>query len=204
MADDPVEQQDVAAAAGERVRVVRAARIAVVVVLVLLAVGAGRTILGRMANARILDAGVSESATPYVKTTVVRASEGGQSLALPGTLQGFQQAPLAARAAGYVRRWTKDIGSHVAQGELLALIEAPEIDQQLSQAEAARQRRGEPRALAQRRALGGMRKQNVVSQRSSTAAAQAAQAEANRRCRRQRPAARRCGDSRAWSRRSTA
>ena len=159
MADGPVQQQDIAAPPAERARVVRAARIAAVVVLVLLAVGAGRTILGRMANARILDAGVSESATPYVKTTVVLASEGSQSLALPGTLQGFQQAPLAARAAGYVRRWTKDIGSHVTQGELLALIEAPEIDQQLSQAEAARQQaaqrrgtgRGEPRGCRRQR-----------------------------------------------------
>jgi RND family efflux transporter MFP subunit len=182
MADGPVQQQDIAAPPAERARVVRAARIAAVVVLVLLAVGAGRTILGRMANARILDAGVSESATPYVKTTVVRASEGSQSLALPGTLQGFQQAPLAARAAGYVRRWTKDIGSHVVQGELLALIEAPEIDQQLSQAEAARQQAAASLALTRSTVerWEELRKQNVVAQQELDERRSAvAQAEAN-------------------------
>ena len=124
--------------AAQRARVARGTRIAVIVVLVLLVVGAGRTIVGRMANAKILEANVSEGAVQYVKTTVARTSEGGQTLALPGSLQGFQQAPLAARSAGYVKRWTKDIGSHVAKGELLAVIESPEIDQQLSQAEAVR------------------------------------------------------------------
>ena len=131
---DPAAPADPA----QRARVARGTRIAVVVVLVLLAVGAGRTIVGRMANARVLEANVSEGALQYVKTIVARTSEGGQTLALPGSLQGFQQAPLAARSAGYVKRWTKDIGSHVAKGELLAVIESPEIDQQLSQAEAAR------------------------------------------------------------------
>ncbi len=182
MADGPVQQQDIAAPAAERARVVRGARIAAVIVLVLLAVGAGRTILGRMANARVLDAGVGESATPYVKTTVVRASEGSQSLALPGTLQGFQQAPLAARAAGYVQRWTKDIGSHVAKGELLALIEAPEIDQQLSQAEAARQQAAASLALTRSTVerWEALRKQNVVSQQELDERRSAvAQAEAN-------------------------
>jgi RND family efflux transporter MFP subunit len=189
MADGPVQQQDIAAPPAERARVVRAARIAAVVVLVLLAVGAGRTILGRMANARILDAGVSESATPYVKTTVVRASEGSQSLALPGTLQGFQQAPLAARSAGYVKRWTKDIGSHVEKGELLAEIESPEVDQQLSQAEAARQQAAASLALARSTVerWEALRKKDVVSQQelderrsgASQAAANLAAADAN-------------------------
>jgi multidrug efflux pump subunit AcrA (membrane-fusion protein) len=48
------------------------------------------------------------------------------------------QAPVSARAGGYLRRWTKDIGSRVEKGELLAEIETPELDQQLSQAVAAR------------------------------------------------------------------
>src|ERR1019366_3927285 len=63
----------------------------------------------------------------------------GQTLALPATLQGYQQAPIAARSSGYLKRWTKDIGSHVEKGDLLAEIEPPEVDQQLSQAVAARQ-----------------------------------------------------------------
>ena len=152
--------------AAQRARAARGMRIAVIVVLVLLAVGAGRTILGRMANARILEANVAEGAVAYVKTTVAKTSEGGQTLALPGSLQGFQQAPLAARSAGYIKRWTKDIGSHVAKGELLAVIESPEIDQQLSQAEAARQQTAASLGLASSTVdrWEALRKKDVVSQ----------------------------------------
>ena len=169
MAEHPAPQPaDPAAPAdpAQRARVARGTRIAVIVVLVLLAVGAGRTIVGRMANARILEANVSEGALQYVKTTVARTSEGGQTLALPGSLQGFQQAPLAARSAGYVKRWTKDIGSHVAKGELLAVIESPEIDQQLSQAEAARGQTAASLALAKSTVerWEALRKKDVVSQ----------------------------------------
>ena len=115
-----------------RARVVRGTRIVAVVVALLLVVGAGRTIVGRMANARVLEDNVAASSIQYVKTTVAKTGEAGQTLALPGTLQGFQQAPIAARSAGYVQRWTKDIGSHVTKGEVLAVIESPEVDQQLS------------------------------------------------------------------------
>ena len=172
-----------------RAKVVRGARIVAVVVLLLLAVGAGRTIVGRIANARVLEANVAASATPYVRTTVVRSGEAGQTLALPGTLQGFQQAPIAARAAGYVRRWTKDIGSHVARGEVLAVIESPEVDQQLSQAEAARQQAAASLALARSTVerWEALRKKDVVSQQelderrsgAAQAAANLAAADAN-------------------------
>ena len=159
---DPVPPVD----AAQRARVGRGARIAVIVVLVLLAIGAGRTIVGRMANARILETNVTEGAVQYVRTTVARTSEGGQTLALPGSLQGFQQAPLAARSAGYVKRWTKDIGSHVARGELLAVIESPEIDQQLSQAEAVRGQTASSLGLAKSTVerWEALRKKDVVSQ----------------------------------------
>ena len=70
---DPVPPVD----AAQRARVGRGARIAVIVVLVLLAIGAGRTIVGRMANARILETNVTEGAVQYVRTTVARTSEGG-------------------------------------------------------------------------------------------------------------------------------
>ena len=172
-----------------RARVVRGARIVAIVVVLLLAVGAGRTILGRMANARILEDNVAASSVQYVKTTVARSGEAGQTLALPGTLQGFQQAPIAARAAGYVRRWTKDIGSHVAKGEVLAVIESPEVDQQLSQAEAARQQAAAGLALAKSTVdrWEALRRKDVVSQQelderrsgATQAAANLAAADAN-------------------------
>ena len=167
MADEPPQTiVTVPADPVARARVVRGTRIVAVVVLVLLVVGAGRTIVGRMANARVLEDNVAASSIQYVKTTVAKTGEAGQTLALPGTLQGFQQAPIAARSAGYVQRWTKDIGSHVTKGEVLAVIESPEVDQQLSQAEAARQQAAASLALAKSTVerWEALRKKDVVSQ----------------------------------------
>jgi RND family efflux transporter MFP subunit len=123
----------------KRNQVLRRARILVVVVLAVLAIGAGRTVLTRMSNARALESGTVERAKQYVKVARPTTGATDQSLSLPGTLQGFVQAPISARSSGYLRRWTKDIGSKVDKGELLAEIESPEIDQQLSQAVASRQ-----------------------------------------------------------------
>ena len=121
-----------------RKQVARRGRIIAIVVLVLLALGAGRTMFSRMSNAKQLEADARDGAVLFVRTAVVTGGASGQTLALPGTLQGYVQAPVAARAGGYLRRWTKDIGSRVAKGELLAEIDSPELDQQLSQAIAAR------------------------------------------------------------------
>lgn len=131
-----------------RRQVTRRARIAAVVVLVVLAAGAARTVVSRMVNARALDDVSAQSAMQYVKVTKVQSEGSAQALNLPGTLQGFVQAPVAARAGGYLRRWAKDIGSRVQQGELLAEIETPELDQQLSQAVAARNQTGASLELA--------------------------------------------------------
>ncbi|MDM0012872.1 efflux RND transporter periplasmic adaptor subunit [Variovorax sp. J22P168] len=156
-------------AAGElprRRQIVRSMRIAVLVVLVLLAIGAARTIYVRIANARALEAGTAERAIQYVKTALPQTAGAGQTLALPGTLQGFTQSPISARASGYLKRWTKDIGSRVEKGELLAEIETPEIDQQLSQAVAARQQAASGLELAKSTVARweGLRQKDVVSQ----------------------------------------
>jgi len=150
----------------KRRQIVRRAKIVTVVILVLLAVGAGRTVMSRMSNARALEAGTAERATQYLKITVPRTSDAGQTLVLPGTLQGYVQAPISARASGYLRRWHKDIGSRVGKGELLAEIETPEIDQQLSQAVAARQQAASSLALAKSTAerWEALRKKDAVSQ----------------------------------------
>jgi RND family efflux transporter MFP subunit len=150
----------------KRRQIVRRTQIAALVVLLLLALGAGRTVLSRVANAQTLNASTAEQARQYVTTIQARRSASGQTLALPGTLQGFVQSPIAARASGYVKRWTHDIGSKVAKGDLLAEIETPEIDQQLSQAQAARDQAAASLELA-RSTLArweGLRKKDVVSQ----------------------------------------
>jgi RND family efflux transporter MFP subunit len=165
----------------KRQQIVRRTKIASLVVLALLVLGGGRTILVRITNAHALEATSTEQSRQYVKTAVAKRGSAGQTLALPGTLQGFVQSPVAARASGYVKRWTKDIGSKVAKGELLAEIETPEIDQQLVQAQAAREQTASSLALAKStlERWEGLRKKDVVSQqdlderRSSVAQSQA-------------------------------
>lgn len=150
----------------QRKQVSRRTRIATIVVLVLLALGAGRTIVARMQNASALESGTRERAELYVKTTPVRRAGAGQTLSLPGTLQGFMQSPVAARSGGYLKRWVHDIGARVEKGELLAEIETPELDQQLSQAAAARQQTAASVELARTTAerWEALRKRDAVSQ----------------------------------------
>ena len=150
----------------KRRQILRRTRWIALVVLVLLALGAGRTMLSRLANAKTLETGAAEQARQYVKTTLPTVGTAGQTLALPGTLQGYVQAPISARASGYLKRWTKDIGARVEKGELLAEIETPEIAEQLSQAVAARQQTSASLALANSTVerWESLRKKDVVSQ----------------------------------------
>lgn len=59
-----------------------------------------------------------------------------ENLVLPGTLEAYVESPIYARTNGYLKAWYHDIGSRVEKGDLLAVIETPEVDQQLSQARA--------------------------------------------------------------------
>jgi RND family efflux transporter MFP subunit len=150
----------------KRRQMARRARIAVWIVLVLLVIGGARTVFLRMTNARALEAGATERAAQYVKTAQPKTPATGQTLSLPGTLQGYVQSPISARASGYLRRWTKDIGSRVEKGELLAELDTPEIDQQLSQAIAARQQAAASLDLAKSTVARweNLRAKDVVSQ----------------------------------------
>jgi RND family efflux transporter MFP subunit len=167
-------------AALKRRRTMRGAKILTIVVLIVLAAGAGRTVISRMSNARALEAISSEQAAQYVNTAMPRSSSSGQTLVLPGSLQGFVQSPIAARASGYLRRWHKDIGSRVEKGDLLAELDTPEIDQQLSQAIAARAQTASSLTLAKStlERWEALRKKDAVSQQElderRSAAAQAA------------------------------
>jgi RND family efflux transporter MFP subunit len=59
-----------------------------------------------------------------------------EDFVLPSTMQAYVESPIYARTTGYLQRWYHDIGTHVRQGELLADIDTPEVDQQLIQARA--------------------------------------------------------------------
>src|SRR6202035_5458481 len=56
-----------------------------------------------------------------------------QEIILPGNVQPFITSPIYSRTNGYLKKWYFDIGAHVKQGDLLAVIETPEVDQQLEQ-----------------------------------------------------------------------
>jgi RND family efflux transporter MFP subunit len=99
-------------------------------------------------QASALAAATEIHAKQYVSTTTPKMGGDGMPLTLPGTLQGINEATLYARSNGFVLRWTKDIGSSVKKGELLAEIAAPEIDQELSQAAAAQDQTASSEALA--------------------------------------------------------
>ena len=135
--------------------------------LIILVAGGARTVFIRMANARALEAARAEQ-RQALRASVAnpKALDAGPTLSLPGTLQGFVQSPISARASGYLRHWYKDIGSRVEKGELLAEIETPEIDQQLSQAIAARQQAASSLELANSTVerWEALRKKDAVSQ----------------------------------------
>jgi RND family efflux transporter MFP subunit len=61
---------------------------------------------------------------------------GDQEIILPGDVEAFTDAPIYARVSGYLKKWNADIGAHVHQGDVLAEIDAPELDAQLLQAKA--------------------------------------------------------------------
>jgi RND family efflux transporter MFP subunit len=77
-----------------------------------------------------------EQAVPTVVAVPPLQSAATQSLVLPGHLAAFVNAPIYARVSGYLHAWYADIGAHVKAGQLLGLIDTPDLDQQLEQAKA--------------------------------------------------------------------
>ena len=69
-----------------------------------------------------------------VNATKLRRAQARTDLVLPGTVQAWQDTAIYARITGYVKKWNKDIGDPVKMGQTLAVIDAPDIDQQLNQA----------------------------------------------------------------------
>ncbi len=105
--------------------------ISIIVVAVVL-IGIGK----RVKNDRALQQRVEESAAAVVMTIRPALQTSGEELTLPGDVRAFADAPIYARTSGYLKSWKVDIGTRVKKGELLAEIDAPEIDQQLLQAQA--------------------------------------------------------------------
>jgi RND family efflux transporter MFP subunit len=78
----------------------------------------------------------AETAIPTVATVTAQPSTVAEDLVLPGAVQAYVEAPIYARTSGYLKSWRTDIGTPVVKGQLLGEIDTPEVDQQLSQAQA--------------------------------------------------------------------
>jgi RND family efflux transporter MFP subunit len=92
-------------------------------------------IRSRMAAEKGLEEKVKTKLVPVVAVIHPQAGTAAQEIELPGTTQAYTEAPIYARTTGYLKQWYLDIGAHAKRGQLLALIETPELDQQLQQAE---------------------------------------------------------------------
>jgi RND family efflux transporter MFP subunit len=77
-----------------------------------------------------------ELAVPTVATITPKQGVSGQQLVLPGDIEAWYEAPIYARVSGYLKDWSVDFGAHVQKGQLLADIDAPELDAQLAAAKA--------------------------------------------------------------------
>jgi RND family efflux transporter MFP subunit len=110
--------------------------IAAAILLLLVAFGIFDGIRSRVEAQARLHAAARVSAVPMVEVVHPKSGADGQEVALPGNAQAFSDTPIYARTSGYVEHWYVDIGAHVKQGQLLALIQTPELDQQLQQARA--------------------------------------------------------------------
>jgi RND family efflux transporter MFP subunit len=103
--------------------------IAAIVVVVLLASGIWSRIKARTA----LSAETAQVALTAVSVVSPKPTASAQEIILPGNVQPFITSPIYSRTNGYLKKWYFDIGAHVKQGQLLAVIDTPEVDQQLEQ-----------------------------------------------------------------------
>jgi RND family efflux transporter MFP subunit len=93
-------------------------------------------IFTRLAARNALEHEAAAAAIITVTTTHPRRGPSASELVLPGTVQAYYEAPIYARTSGYLKTWFTDIGAPVKRGQLLAVIDTPEVDQELRQAQA--------------------------------------------------------------------
>jgi RND family efflux transporter MFP subunit len=114
----------------------RGALVGVIVVLIAIVALAVYGIRKRHHSDEALADTTRQLAAPSVIAIPPQPGSPVDTFVLPGNVSAFTDAPIYARTSGYVTRWYYDIGSRVKKGALLAEISAPEVDQQLAQAEA--------------------------------------------------------------------
>ena len=147
----------------------RTAVIIVVVVVVVLALSGAASMFSRIRAGHALAKETEIDSVPSVSVVHPIAEKPEEELVLPASLQAYEESPIYARTNGYLLRWYKDIGSRVNKGELLAEIDTPEVDQELSQARATRQQIAAQRDIAKISAdrWQNLRKTDSVSQQEA-------------------------------------
>lgn len=120
---------------GAKSRPTRLGRIALVAaILVALGLIAGYLPRSRQRASLVLE--TKELAIPTVSVTHPVQAKPDATIAVPGEVRPFIDAPIYSRANGYLKRWLVDLGAEVKEGDLLAEIDVPELDQELAQAKA--------------------------------------------------------------------
>jgi membrane fusion protein, multidrug efflux system len=108
----------------------------VIVAVILIVIGLAVGLLPRWFARRALAKETVENSTQTVAVVSPSPGKSDMGVPLPAEVQAFVEAPIYARANGYLKRWDVDIGEHVEAGQLLAEIDTPEVDEQLEQAKA--------------------------------------------------------------------
>ena len=114
----------------------KTARILLIIVPLALAVIFFAGVLPRLRAAALLGERAAAAAHPVVGIVVAEASSAPAEVTLPAAIEALQDTPIYARTTGYIAKWTADIGDRVKAGQVLAVIDGPDLDQELNQARA--------------------------------------------------------------------
>jgi multidrug efflux pump subunit AcrA (membrane-fusion protein) len=104
------------------------------VALAVLVVAGG--LLSRVSASQTLRSRTDAEAVPTVSVISPTLADAQEGLVLPGQVRAFYDAQIHARVPGYLKRWYTDIGAKVKAGQVLAVIDTPDLDQQLAHAQA--------------------------------------------------------------------
>ena len=142
-------------------------------------------ISGRRHDGEKLKQWTDDQAIPTVALVSPQEGGGGREVVLPGNVEAFVSASIHGQTSGYVQEWRKDIGAQVHQGEVLAVVDTPELDQSIAVAQSELARSKANLALAKvtavrwnsLRATGGV-SQQAVDEKDADSSAREAEVEA--------------------------
>jgi multidrug efflux system membrane fusion protein len=124
----------------QRKRVLGSIRLFTIAIVLLMLFGLGKTLFDRWKFGDVLAARAAEAVLLHVYVTkpesAAKLGPEFTKFKLPGTLQGITEAQIYARVNGYVKAWNKDIGSPVKKGDVLAVLDVPEVVKQVEEAQA--------------------------------------------------------------------